>query len=142
MKFTRDHLLIFLAVLALTLTSAVFAADEVPTPTEPKAENGLDLAEVLGTEVRLAGDCLTCTGNYNTGQVWEMGSDCASAATATENAARAVANAYCQSIGSMPYVACNFTFYVDACYNKDGGKVVDGHATYGCWEGDFFCPEF
>lgn len=137
MKISRDYLLILLAVIALALTLTAVAAEDVPAPVQSEAESELN----LGPEVQLAGTCLTCVGNFNTGQHWEMGADCAAAATATENAARATANAHCQSGGSFPNVACNFTFYVDECYDKMGGKVVDGHATYGCWEGDYFCPE-
>ena len=140
MKITRDYLLILLAVTALALTLTAIAAEDVPEPVQAEIEGELDLDVLNPPEVQLAGSCLTCVGSYNTGQHWEMGSDCASAATATESAARAAANADCQSNGSLR-PACNFTFYVDECYDKQGGKVVDGHAIYGCWEGDFFCPE-
>ena len=141
MKINRDYLLILLAVTALALTLAAVGAEEVPEPAQTEAEGDLNLAVVMTPEVQQMGSCLTCVGYFNTGQHWEMGATCAAAATATENAARATANAHCQSIGASLNFACNFTFYEDECYDKMGSKVVDGHATYGCWEGDYFCPE-
>ncbi|MCG8459535.1 MAG: hypothetical protein MI919_24920 [Holophagales bacterium] len=141
MKITRDYLLILLAVTTLALTLTAVAAEDVPEPVQPEIEGELDPAIVAAPEVQLMGTCLTCVGNYNTGQVWEMGADCAAATTAAENTARAAADADCQSRGAFPIFACNFTFFLDACHDKMGGKVADGHATYGCWQGDFFCPE-
>ncbi|MEM9558083.1 MAG: hypothetical protein AAGC60_27750 [Acidobacteriota bacterium] len=140
MKTPGNYLLILLLAMTLALTLTVFAAEDTPEPVQTEVGGEFDLTLVNPPEVEFAGSCLTCVGSFDTGQFWEMGSDCASAADATEAAARAAANADCRSDGSfMP--ACNFTFFVDQCYDKDGGKVVDGHANYGCWEGDYFCPE-
>lgn len=128
------------AVLALTLLLTSFS---IPALAASAAEAPLaELDEQLFTpDPDAKGTCISCVGSYSTAVNWGMGATCAAAFQDLENHVLPEAHDFCRTtIGGLTR-ACDFEL-VGTCYYSGGQYVVDGYGAFGCWEGDYFCPEW
>jgi hypothetical protein len=125
--------------LLVVLTASLSVAASGPSHDSPPAESEQPL---LVPEPSEMGQCIVCTGYYQTATHWGTGSDCDEAESDLDSQLRSAAASTCDGIDANFY--CNFQVVVtmECYYNSGGGYyVVDGYATHSCLEGDYFCPQ-
>lgn len=128
------YCLLGLSILLATVVPVHAADASIETPA---ADEGQQLFTPQPVEM---GECITCVGSYATSIDWGTGSNCDEARQNLDSQLRSTALNDCRSFGAR--TSCDFQVTVTAQCSFDcqgGYYVVDGYATYGCLEGDYFC---